>query len=109
MTDLGACRRESASLVSQSETGEIAGDVHRFTLTSEAKTLKVVELKKGESQPSRAVAVKVSASTASPTPLPLRWYSVTQAGMPNKHINLARPADTLRRKEGSPRRLSAMR
>ncbi len=72
VTDLGACRRESASLVSQSETGEIAGDVHRFTLTSEAKTLKVVELKKGESQPSRAVAVKVSASTASPTPLPLQ-------------------------------------
>jgi hypothetical protein len=72
VTDLGACQRQGTSLVCESKSGEIAGDVHRFTLTSKPTTLKVVELKQGESEPARGVAVKVSASTASPTPSPMQ-------------------------------------
>ena len=72
VTDLGARGRQGATLVCRVKTGEIAGDAYRFTLTDKPTALKVVELKKGESEPTRALAIKVSASTASPTPSPLQ-------------------------------------
>ena len=71
VTDLGACTRQGTSLVCRANAGEIAGDVHRFTLTSQPTRLKVVELQKGE-KPAGGIALKVSASTDSPTPSPVQ-------------------------------------
>jgi hypothetical protein len=70
VTDLGACTRQGSSLSCRVERGETAGDTYRFTLTSDPATLEVAELEKGGSEPARAVAVRLSTSTASPTALP---------------------------------------
>jgi hypothetical protein len=68
VADLGARGRQGATLVCRAKTGEIAGDAYRFILTDKPTTLTFVELQKGESKPTRSVAVKVSVSTARPTP-----------------------------------------
>jgi hypothetical protein len=72
VTDLGACKLQGSSLSCLVERGETAGDTYRFTLTGDPATLEVAELEKGGSEPVRALAVRLSTGTASPTPLSLQ-------------------------------------